>query len=229
VTTITTPGTVISNAKLGCVAIDANNVTITNSDISGSAVASFCVTIGNNLTGVVLSNDTIHGVDAGSNSVEYAIRDYGNDTVIDKANIYNCTECIYSASATVKDSYIHNIATVNGAHYEDIYDGGGSGLTLIHNTILNNQQQTAAVYLAPDFSAVSNVTITDNLLAGGGYTIYGGDGSRPASNIKITNNVFATSFFPNSGQWGPVDDFTVGASGNVWSGNTWQSGGSVAS
>jgi hypothetical protein len=217
VTTITTAGTVISGAKLGCIAIDANNVTVKDSDISGSASSSFCVSIGDGVTGTLLSNDTIHGLDGSSNAVEYAVRDYGNGTVMQALNVYNCTECIYGAGATVEDSYIHGMATVAGSHYEDFYDGGGSGLKILHDTVLNEQNQTAAIYMSPDFGVVSNVTITDCLLAGGGYTVYGGASSSQAgSNIQITNNRISKGLESNYGQWGWIAyDTGATVSGNV--------------
>ena len=69
---------------------------------------------------------------------------------------------------------------------------------------------------------VANVTIDDNLLAGGGYTIYGGQGSKgQPSHIVITKNRISTRFFRRGGQWGPAAYFSTHAAGDVWSGNVW--------
>ncbi len=60
-------------------------------------------------------------------------------------------------------------------HYEDIYYGGGAGPLIVnHNTMLNPQGQTAIVFASVDFGDQTTLTITNNLMAGGGYMIYGG-------------------------------------------------------
>jgi hypothetical protein len=73
--------------------------------------------------------------------------------------------------------------------------------------------------------------ISDNLIAGGGYTIYGGQnpGGPQAHNIRITGNRFATLYFQNGGFWGPVAAFDPSGPGNVWSGNVWDSTGQPVS
>ena len=103
-------------------------------------------------------------------------------------------------------------------------------LLIQHNTMLNSYGQTDAIGLFQDFTVVSNVTINDNLLAGGGYTIYGGMGSHgQSSNIMVTNNVFSTMYYPQGGHYGPATAFDPTASGNVWSGNAWTNGKTIPS
>ena len=75
---------------------------------------------------------------------------------------------------------------------------------------------------------VSDVTINDNFLAGGGYSLYGGEGSQgQSSNIKVTNNQFSTIYFKNGGAYGPVAYFDDQGPGNTWTGNTWTTGTTV--
>ena len=72
-----------------------------------------------------------------------------------------------------------------------------------HNTILVDTDQTDAVSFFQDFGTQANKTIDNNLLAGGGYTIYGGGGNKGAtSNIKITNNRISSIYFAKGGYWG---------------------------
>jgi hypothetical protein len=69
---------------------------------------------------------------------------------------------------------------------------------------------------------VTNKIVVDNLLAGGGYSIYGGNGRNdPTSNIVIEDNEFGQLYYPKSGQFGPVAFFDPTGTGNVWSGNVW--------
>ena len=102
-------------------------------------------------------------------------------------------------------------------------------LLIQHNTILSNfSAATDAIGLFQDFSTVSNVTINDNFLAGGGYTIYGGMGSYgKSSNIHVTNNEISTMYHSHGGLYGPVTDFIFTAPGNTWSGNTYSTGATI--
>ena len=95
--------------------------------------------------------------------------------------------------------------------------------TSTRNTILNQFGQTDAISLFQDFDVEANRLITENLVAGGGYTIYGGDNQRfgKTSNIKITNNRFSNVFFPNGGSYGPIAAFDSTGTGNLASGNFW--------
>ena len=64
-----------------------------------------------------------------------------------------------------------------GAHYENIYYGGGGGsLIADHDTLLNPHDQTANVFTKTDFGDIDTVTVTNNLLAGASYVVYGGEG-----------------------------------------------------
>jgi hypothetical protein len=77
---------------------------------------------------------------------------------------------------------------------------------------------------------VANKTIENNFLAGGGYTIYGGTAlGNPTSNIVIKNNRFGQLYYPLGGEYGPVAYFNSAGTGNVWSGNTWDTTGQAIS
>jgi hypothetical protein len=62
----------------------------------------------------------------------------------------------------------------------------------------------------------------DNLLAGGGYSIYGGGARNDrTSNIVIEDNEFGRLYYPEGGQYGPAAYINLAQTGNVWSGNVW--------
>ena len=93
-----------------------------------------------------------------------------------------------------------------------------------HNTIFVPYEATDSIMLANDDGPQMNRTITDNLLAGGGYTFYGSGGpSGDAKNIVFTGNRFSTIYFRRSGYWGPVAHWQR-ATGNTWTGNVWDDG-----
>jgi hypothetical protein len=62
---------------------------------------------------------------------------------------------------------------------------------------------------------VTNTLIKDNLLAGGGYTLYC---PKPTTtNFQIIDNSFSTMFYPKVGYFGPATDCDGEiASGNVY-------------
>ena len=61
--------------------------------------------------------------------------------------------------------------------------------------------QTSAIFIENYFGAVNNVTVNNNLLVGGGYTVYlvsntqsngGGGQGGPVTNVSYTNNDIGT-------------------------------------
>jgi hypothetical protein len=76
---------------------------------------------------------------------------------------------------------------------------------------------------------VANKTVSDNLLAGGAYTIYGGAASgSPTSNIVIQDNRFGQLYYAKSGLCGPAYYFSTTGTGNKWSMNIWDTTGQPA-
>ncbi|GHS87616.1 hypothetical protein AGMMS50218_09870 [Actinomycetota bacterium] len=137
--------------------------------------------------------------------------------------ILNISTGIQTHEGLIEDNYIHRMALLPGDHVNGTTSNGSqTQLTIRHNTIFNQHGQTDAVSLFQDFGVEANRLITDNLLAGGGYTIYGGAGGKGAtSNIQITDNRIARLYFRNGGSYGPVTAFDSGGRGNVWSNNVW--------
>jgi hypothetical protein len=218
----------------GTVAVSANNVTLSNISItvggnSGSTGDSYGVTL-NNTANVTIKNSNIQGTNTTTGRMGEGIKDVYTDstgTQILNNNISKTDTAIQLYQGLIKGNYIHNLGLMEGDHVNGITTNGDIGtFDIENNTILNKFNQTDAIGLFQDFGTVANVTINNNYLAGGGYTIYGGDGNMGRSyNIKITNNQISTMYFPNGGQWGPVAYFDDQGPGNTWTGNTWASSG----
>jgi hypothetical protein len=128
---------------------------------------------------------------------------------------------------TIQDSYIELGRTMRGDHNENILNDGSSGLTIEHNTLLNPNGQTSTLSLFTEFGSNTNFLIQDNLLAGGGYTCYCGDGASDnngaparASNVSFVDNVFWEKYFPTVGQYGPGRAYNP-AGGGRWMGNVY--------
>jgi hypothetical protein len=210
------------------VSVMADNVTVRRCKIvhgveGASGVAS------RHAHGTIVEDCEIHGVDAGMGRLMRAIADvYGDGTglICRRNNISMVGTGIQCGHGTLEDNFIHDMGYKDGDHTNCQTSNRSDGPLIIrHNTHFCQLGQTDAVSLFQDFGPQHDVTIDNNLLAGGSYTIYGGASSKPeavpTTNIKITNNRISRKFFPNGGQYGPVAYFEKDGVGNVWSGNVW--------
>jgi len=227
---VSTNGTVLSGLYIPCeLVIDASNVTVKNVQVVSGG--SFGVAL-ENTANVTIENSTISGVNATALRVGSAIDDvYGNSTgtVVKDDNISFFKTGIQISTGLIEGNYIHAPGYIAGDHTNGIYVNGGTApLTIENNTIFNSASETDAINLDAGSagSAVANKTIENNFLAGGTYTIYGGDGpNNPTSNIVIENNRFGQLYYPTSGQFGPAAYYATTGTGNVWSGNFWDTTG----
>jgi hypothetical protein len=229
--TVTGNGAVLSNLIIhGNLDVQASNVTINNVQVitSGAFGVSFRHTSND-----TLENATVSGTDTGAGRVDAAVADvYGDSTglTIKNDNLYWFRSAVQLTSGMVSGNYIHDPGYITGDHTNGVIANMGDPLTVSGNTILNSQGQTDCVSIddSQDHGVISNRTITGNLLAGGGYPIYGGAAfSNTTSNIIITNNHFSKIFFPTVGQYGIDAYYNSGDPGNVWTGNVWDDSGQL--
>lgn len=146
---------------------------------------------------------------------------------ITRVDIHGCSAGVSSGGGLVQESYIHDLAFTPGlSHVVGVASNGGGGLTVRHNTILNTYPQTAAVALYQDFERQADNVIEDNLVAGGSYCFYGGEGDLGAAqDIRIVRNRLSGVFFPQCGRHGPLAAFDHAGPGNVFQGNIWDESG----
>jgi hypothetical protein len=231
--TIGKAGTTVEGLDItGEVVVEASDVTLTHDCVSadgGGASGSRAVRIEDGAKGTQIDYSDISGANSSSESVEEAVStNYGDaGTVIDHDYIFNCGECVHG-SAILTNSYVTANASINPGqadedHYEDIYYGGGGGpLVVDHDTLLNPHDQTAAVFVSVDFGDITTLTITDNLMAGGDYVLYGGGsggGGAVLGPVTVTGNRFSRLYAEQGGTYGVgayFDDAVTLWSGNVW-------------
>ncbi len=197
--TITKAGTVIDALDVkGTIWVMAPNVTIQNSRITSTDWTSIWVKPG--MTGTVVKDCEIQNVGSspdGANGI-FGSGTFLRNDIHDVENGINVT-----GSSLIQDNYIHdmNAPDVRGGdpHYDGIeINGGISGVDIRHNTIINENGQTAAVMINNDFGSVSDIQIDGNYLAGGGYTVYS-DGSFSStdkiSGVELTNNELGEGYW----------------------------------
>lgn len=224
--TARTPGQVIENVVIdGCtISVEAPNVTIRNVKLTHTSIDMWAIIIRSG--SATISNVEIAGRDKGTRSVQYAILSQTDSTVtVDRANLHHCADCIQGERMVVTNSYIHDLANPPEAHVDGFQCNAQCEVTLRHNTILNEWSQTSAIALFADFGTPRNSVIDNNLLAGGGYSLYAG--TDRGTGIKVTNNRFARTYYGKGGYWGPACDYANNGTGNTWTGNIWDDTGAT--
>jgi hypothetical protein len=229
---VTTSGTTISGIALqGTIDVEADNTKIEDSEVivdgtqvCGSSCGGKGIWIKPGVTGTVIQDVTCHGgAPTGENVTQYCIMNSSSSTQIGRVHAYNCTECL-AGPGDVSDSFIDETgATIPGEHYEDIYYGGGGGALIVnHNTMLNPQGQTAVVFASVDFGDQTTLSITNNLMAGGGYVLYGGasgSAGKVVGPVTVTGNRFSRKYYRQGGSYGPAAYFNDAVT--RWSKNIW--------
>ena len=204
--------------------ISASDVTLEDDDIVTNGP--FGVSL-RNTSGATIENSTISGQNSSDGRVDAAISDvYGDSTgtVVMDDNISDFRIAVQLGNGgLIEGNYIHHPGYIAGDHTDGIMAGGSTVPTTIKdNTVFIDLEQTFAISLnaSGPGQEVANQTVEDNLIAGGAYSIYCGDGNDdPTSNIVIENNRFGQQYFPQTGQYGPDADFDPTGPGNIWSGN----------
>ena len=230
--TISASNTVIDAKSFNCgVVVNGSNVTIENSQISG--------TVQNTGNGSLLIKDTtINGGNDQSQSVG------GSNITLVQDNLYGDQHEVYCGSnCTVEDSWLHD--NFNGQslgwHQNGFISTGGSNYTLDHNSVYCVGGCTADITWIPNDN-VSRATVNKNLLVASpdsAYCLYPSSDApaKPGvfSQMVITDNVFQSGANGKCATYGPVYGWDqpnnrpgTDGYGNVWSGNMWANGKALA-
>ena len=213
---INTPGVVISGLDIhGSVIINADNVTlkdcrITTNDFWGVSVGGGGSSTGG--TGCIIENCEINGLGTGTGATAIV----GGGTFLAN-NIYGFENGIMidQSNTLVQDNYIHDLKGLGDPHYDGIamHGGGFSNITIRHNTVINQNTQTSALYITNDFGSITNVIVDNNKLIGGGYTVYSDEKASKSGQItgvQFTNNYLSKGYYG----FADITNNTV-----VWQGN----------
>ena len=229
---VTGAGAVLAGLSFTCyVNVEANNVTINDDSITTDNYWGVAL---RHTTGAIVENSAIAGMDATTGEVGSAIDDvYGDSTAmtIKNNNISAFKTAIQISTGMISGNYIHNPGFVTGDHTNGILDiGTTQPLTITGNTILDSLNQTDAISLDATLTGqvIANKTVTGNLIACGGYPIYGGtDRGATISHMTITGNRFGQGFYTLSGLYGPVAYYTTSGTANTWTANTYDTTGTT--
>jgi len=218
-------------AKCSALLVQTTGVTIDNSRLP--RVES---TYGDGKSSVSISNSNVEAGNWSDGAV------WGYNITLSHSEVTGGQHSVHANdNVTVTDSWLHGQYNPagQGYHTNAFITNGGSNMVVRHNTlhcdsILNSTDGgcTADVSLFGDFDPVTNVLVQNNLLKANdssiSYCAYGGYQPAKAypvsTNIRYLDNVFERGTNGKCGVYGPVTSFQSSASGNAWSGNTYQDG-----
>jgi hypothetical protein len=210
---IRTPGTVIDGKDIrGCVSVTAPGVIIRRSKIR--CTWGYAVLSSNYIGTRLLIEDTEISCenDNGVGNRATAVGD--NNFTARRLNIHSCENGFdVDDNVTIQDSWIHDLYDDGAeAHTDGIQIAIGRNVIIEHNVIF--VKGTSAIISHP--STMSEVTIKNNLMAGGAFSLY--CPRDRSSNVRIIDNRFSRIYFPKGGAYGPWTDCEKVAElyGNVW-------------
>jgi hypothetical protein len=199
--------------------VEAADVTIKNSVITSNS----------GMTGVSANGTSDISVDDGASATIDHVRINGDDGVhaciwhqgtrltVIAVNCHGVDDGIFSwadpsysnatgNNFTIKDSYFHGFTTKTANGHEDGYQTEGAANGLIeHNTYKMSAVADSAIGIWDSRRSSTNITVTDNLITGGGFAIYAEDynpgdgapsdptavGGFSVTDIRFTDNVFS--------------------------------------
>lgn len=246
--TVTTSGAVIDSLDIsGCVDIRADNVTIKNTRIRGGSCGFLQVRIESGFSGALIEDTEIDGQGSPGGHDDGSAIGFSGFTAL-RVNLHNNVNGVALGGpfpVVIKDSWIHDLTRTANSHNQDILSNGDTaGITITHNRLDNQVNGVGTIDLFGDVAPIQNVTVDNNLLNGGGFTLYGGCDPQKTygnqcHNIALTSNRFMRkpepgAFYPIGGFHGVLTSFNgkdvaVGgddplyrAAHNLrWSGNVW--------
>jgi hypothetical protein len=184
-------------------AVGSDHITVLRANIHGGATSVYCY------ANCVIRDSYLHGQQLTSTASWHLNAFLANDNdANDDTNVVTDT-----AGAQTNALLTHNTLVCD--HLPNSADGGCSG----------------DVNLFGDFGTIRGVTVDGNLIGasrGISYCIYGGNSNpKPfpnATGIVIKNNVIQRGDTNKCGAFGPVTDFNINGTGNVWTNNNWDTG-----
>jgi len=210
--TINTDGTVIDSKRVtGRLTINAKNVTIRNSSIQVNDYYGLI----NNGTNLTIEDSTFVG--GGTAAIVIASGDFTGR----RLNVSGSEDGIRLANnSKLYDSYIHDLVGDASSHFDTVTADGFRGWEIVHNTIFNNHDQTAVIWIGDPRYGASEGLVQNNLLGGGGYCLYAGPGT--GQGLRVINNIFTKKFYSRCGSFGLVAYWEN--ANNTWTNNKYDDG-----
>ncbi|ACL55830.1 M10 family metallopeptidase C-terminal domain-containing protein [Methylobacterium nodulans] len=185
--------------------VQANDVTIRNS-LFDAAVGAAAVVGYPGYANLTIDHSTFDGLKLDKYYNDFVVAQGLNTTLTNNAFLNAPSDALYLESGRVAGNYIAGGGYQTGAHADGIWIGKSTGPITIEGNLLDwrsaadaKVQTNNALRITAEKGDVSNVTVRNNVLLGGSYTVSVTDTGADAGNVagvSVTGNVV------DEGQWG---------------------------
>ena len=166
--TASTPGQVIQGLDVtGEINVTASNVVIRNTRVTGGG--DWVVIMRPGADNLTIEDSELQTPTGTPQDIACLLNIGDGRPTILRTDIHGCSAGVSSGGGLVKDSYIHDMSQKPGlSHDVGVASNGGGGMSVVHNTIFNQLDQTATVAFYQDFGAQADdlvgETVAVNLL-----------------------------------------------------------------
>ena len=240
-------GQTLANKNVtGEVNVTGANVTIENSKIhtTGGGSGATAIILGNGATNFKLINSEVYGNGSKTNAPESGVWNHYNNSgaQVIGSYIHGSPDNWEGRVDLVKDSYMIVDAKYSGAHSENIYICGATAI-VDHSTLYNESDETSLIFGDGICGKGNTVSVTNSMLAGGGYMLQP-NAKGVSAPVTITGNrvgrcltaahqeswggyecaegADSYGYWPRGGHYGISADLGNNA---TWSGNVWDDNG----
>jgi hypothetical protein len=197
---VTTPGAIIEGLDVrGRILVEADNVTIRNSVVRGTAAG------WTTSTGLIMNNTGRKNLVIVDSELTATVRNssingvFGANFSAERLDISNVVDSvrILGDNVSVTDSWMHDnihlasdpLRAGTPTHDDSIQIEGGRNVTIARNSM--SSAKNAAIQITQGQGIVGNVSVTGNFMDGGGCTVnVSQKGGGPISGMSLTDNTF---------------------------------------
>lgn len=240
---LTTDGQVLSGVDLtGTVTVAADDVTIRSSKLHTGAGGSgtTVIILNQGADDFTLEDSEVYGNGSKTNATQSGIWNHYNNpgARMIGSYVHGSPDNWEGRVDLVKDSFMVVDARYSGAHSENIYICGSTA-KVEGSTLFNESDETALIFGDGLCGRGNTVSVTDSLLAGGGYMMWpnakgvsapvtitgnrlarclGSSRQDAGGGYYCTGGADANGFWPRGGHYGVSAELGNSA---TWSGNVW--------
>jgi hypothetical protein len=245
--TLSQNGQVLEGADLtGKVIVTADNVTIKDSKIhtNSGGEGTTAIELDNGAENFTLEDSEVYGNGSKTNAPQSGVWNHYNNpgARIIRSYIHGSPDNWEGRIDLVKDSYMIVDAEYGGAHSENIYICGTTA-SVEHSTLYNESDETSLVFGDGICGRGNTVSVTNSMLAGGGWMLEP-NAKGASAPVTITDNrvgrcltteskdawggyvcsggADSNGYWPHGGHYGIAADLGNQA---TWSGNVWDDNG----
>jgi hypothetical protein len=213
--TLNTANQIIDSMNItGCVTVNAPGVVIKRSHIHASCMTPVVSHFGNNgdpsPSGAAAL--TLQDSEIDCNTGPGTALGDTNITAL-RLNIHGCENGgDLDGTIAISDSYVHDLWASASSHTDGFQmTNVAHAITFNHNNIQATGNTTSAIISPQASTGIHDISITNNLLNGGAFTLYCAQNG-PGVNYKVLSNHFGRGY-----TFGPMTDCADETiSGNVW-------------